>query len=129
MSGPNKRVIHFTRLQRLTMDKHFSLSNPFISYGENEKLWIWHKFCNLMYLTDKHLHPGLPNDRISESCEKGSSAMFHSWPREKNETCADISSDPKHLILYFKKKMFCLECSSLSYFTIRCNDDEYKMMG
>jgi len=35
----------------------------------------------------------------------------------------------KHFILYFKNKMFCVECSRLSYFTIMCNYDGYKMMG
>jgi hypothetical protein len=33
------------------------------------------------------------------------------------------------LLCIFKKKMFCKECSRLSYFTIICNDDEYKITG
>jgi hypothetical protein len=39
----------------------------------------------------------------------------------------DILSDAKCFILYFKKNTFCTECSKLSYFTIICNDDGYKL--
>jgi len=34
------RVLHNTRLERLARDKHFSLFYPFVSYEENEALWI-----------------------------------------------------------------------------------------
>ncbi len=47
---------------------------------------------------------------------------------ERDETCADISSDAKHFILGFKKKCFVSRCFSLRYFTIICNTDKYKMM-
>ena len=48
---------------------------------------------------------------------------------ERDETCADISSDAKQFILYFKKgKCLCI-MFRLSYFTIVCNTNEYKMMG
>jgi hypothetical protein len=35
------RVLHYTRLERLARDKHSSLLGPFVSYEENEVLWIW----------------------------------------------------------------------------------------
>ncbi len=41
--------------------------------------------------------------RISASCANGSSAMFHSWPRGKNETCADILSDAKRLFCILER--------------------------
>ncbi len=34
------RVLHYTRLKRFARDKHSSLSGPFISYEENEVLWM-----------------------------------------------------------------------------------------
>jgi hypothetical protein len=68
-------------------------------------------------------------DEISGSCKNASSAMFHSWPWGKNETCVDILSDSTCFILYFKKKMFCAESSSLSYFARIYNADECKRIG
>jgi len=37
----NFSVLHYTRLRRLAGDKHSSLLDPFVSYEENEVLWIW----------------------------------------------------------------------------------------
>jgi hypothetical protein len=34
-------VLHFTRIERLAKDNHDSLMGPFVSYKENELLWIW----------------------------------------------------------------------------------------
>jgi len=61
-------------------------------------------------------------DRISSNCDNVNSATFHSWPWERNETCTDFSSDAKHFILYFKRKMFCIEYSLLDAIMMRIND-------
>ncbi len=45
------------------------------------------------------------------------------------DTRADISSDAKCFILYFKKGKCPYIMSRLRYFTIVCNTNEYKMMG
>ncbi len=44
-SWPNKvlrirSMIHYTRLERLERDKHFTLSGPFVRCKENEVLWM-----------------------------------------------------------------------------------------
>jgi hypothetical protein len=39
MNGPNKQL-YFTRLERLSNDEHSSLLVAFISYEENDVLWI-----------------------------------------------------------------------------------------
>jgi hypothetical protein len=40
MTGPQKLVLHYTRLQRVAIDKYFSLLGPFVGYEENVVLWI-----------------------------------------------------------------------------------------
>jgi hypothetical protein len=37
---PNKLVLHYAMLERFTTRKHSSLMDPFVSYEENEVLWI-----------------------------------------------------------------------------------------
>jgi len=54
--------------------------------------------------------------------------FFNISSLRKDETCADISSDAKCFILYFKRKTFGIECFRLRYFTIICNVDERKRM-
>ena len=44
----------------------------------------------------------------------------------RDETCANILSGAKCLVLCFKKKTCCTECFRLRYFTIICNINEYK---
>ncbi len=34
------RILHYSKLERLVSDKNSSLLRPFISYEENELLWI-----------------------------------------------------------------------------------------
>ncbi len=36
------RVLHYTKAERLSRDKHFILFSPIVSYDENELLWIWY---------------------------------------------------------------------------------------
>jgi hypothetical protein len=43
-----------------------------------------------------------------------------------DETCADMLTDAKHFIQCYRKRNV---CTKLSYFTILCNNDEYKRMG
>jgi hypothetical protein len=38
MNGPNKLLFHYTRLERVSKDKHASLFSPFVSLEENEVL-------------------------------------------------------------------------------------------
>ncbi len=40
-NGPNKKVLHYTRLKSLARDKHSSLLGPFVSYEENKEFKIW----------------------------------------------------------------------------------------
>ncbi len=48
---------------------------------------------------------------------------------QKDETCANILSDAKYFILYFKKGKCLYIMFVLRYFTIVCNTSEYKMMS
>ncbi len=57
MNGPNNPVLLYTRLQRLSRDKHSSLLGPFVSYGENE---VPLAFVVLAPL-EKHLDDLVPN--------------------------------------------------------------------
>ncbi len=42
MSPISERLLHYTKPERLARaDKHSSLLGPFLSYEENEELWIW----------------------------------------------------------------------------------------
>ncbi len=34
-------MLHYLRLERLATDKYTTLLDPFVSYEENEVLWIW----------------------------------------------------------------------------------------
>ncbi len=36
----NKLLLHYTKLERVAKNKHSSLLEPFVSYEENEVLWI-----------------------------------------------------------------------------------------
>jgi hypothetical protein len=53
---------------------------------------------------------------------------FISDLEEKDETCADILSDTKCFILYFKKENILYRMFRLSYCTTICNTNEYKLM-
>ncbi len=35
------RVSHYTKLERFAIDKYYCLLGPFVSYVENEVIWIW----------------------------------------------------------------------------------------
>ncbi len=48
---------------------------------------------------------------------------------EWDETCADILSEAKCFILYFKKGKHLYIMFRLRYFTSLCNTNECKMMG
>jgi hypothetical protein len=54
---------------------------------------------------------------------------FISDLKERDEACADILSDAKCFILYFKKENVLYRMFRSSYCTTICNTNEYKLMG
>ncbi len=42
-------MLHYTKLKRLSSDKHSGLSRASVSHKENEVLWMWPLYCNIMW--------------------------------------------------------------------------------
>ncbi len=67
------------------------------------------------------------NVGISASLVNGSAATFQLPNLKHVETCVNVMTDAKHFIMFLKEK--CLQSMlGLQYFTLLCNDAEYKNM-
>ncbi len=55
INGPNELVLHYNKLERLVSDKHSSLLGTFVSYEENEVVYIWY-WC-IHNICDLQIHP------------------------------------------------------------------------
>ncbi len=49
--GPSRVVLNYTRLERLAKNKHSNIYDLFVSYEENEVLWIKPHIVHFLSLT------------------------------------------------------------------------------
>ncbi len=73
MNEPNK--LHYTNLERVANDKYFSLAGSYVSFKENEGLWIRPQIVNLI-----HQALIIPNDNTYFSPQKSVCVcVFYKW--------------------------------------------------
>ncbi len=76
MNGQNKLVLHYTRLKRLSSDKHLTLFGTFVSNEENEVLWI---------LTNREAHSTVLSKKPQKSATVTISNIFGIFVSQKNK--------------------------------------------
>jgi hypothetical protein len=124
-------VLHHTTLGRLARDKH---SGPFISYEENEVLWMRslgphsQHFIFIVNWTARLLPCHFNVESVKQLVEYLRAARMPAqqcliFGLEKRMKLAQLFCQMQMFYSVFWEETFCIECSGLSYFTIICNDE------